>query len=96
MSGAKAREAVRGSLLVSSPFAQVLLVESDKQSRDKVSKQLKQLTYVGKHESVDASHTQLVLRTPFAALNSAVTRDRPHRHKLQQHFGGSRGLGNTS
>lgn len=31
-------------------FAQVLLVEADTQSREKVSKQLQQLTYVGKYE----------------------------------------------
>lgn len=34
--------------LCSHAFAQVLLVEADTQSREKVSKQLQQLTYVGK------------------------------------------------
>lgn len=43
-------ESVRQQLTEFSDFVQVLLVETDKQSREKVSKQLKQLSYVGEDE----------------------------------------------
>lgn len=48
-------------------LAQVLLVEADKQSRETVSRQLNELTYVGKHVNVDVSYTKLSVGTALAS-----------------------------